>query len=212
MKKFRFITLALSLLSLASCGGNASDNSAEASTVSAATLTAAYSSPAQLSYSNMRPSYNYYLTTFEFETLELYSDDTYCLSVASSTFSAVILPESGNAAQGNERTNYLTKYYGTFTKETDELDDDTLYVKTSVPARLVSIYDSTYYIDTDNWTDNMKKKSADKTYEYVDGAQKETGSVEYATGAEYLAAHNISSLKITCAVGACSMEYVSLSK
>ncbi len=34
------------------------------------TLTGAYASPAVLQYQNMRPSYNYYLTTFSFETIK----------------------------------------------------------------------------------------------------------------------------------------------
>lgn len=34
------------------------------------TLTGAYASPAVLQYQNMRPAYNYYLTTFSFETIK----------------------------------------------------------------------------------------------------------------------------------------------
>ena len=133
MNKFLRLTLvSLSSIALVGCGGTTSGNtSAEgastqtsAEVVDTPTLTGSYLSPAQLGYSNMRPTYNYYLTTFAFQNLETYSDNTYCLTLSSSTFSAVILPEEGNDATGNERNNSLVKYYGAFTSTVDDLDDD----------------------------------------------------------------------------------------
>ena len=96
MNKFLRLTLiSLSSIALVGCGGTTSGNtSAEgastqtsAEVVDTPTLTGSYLSPAQLGYSNMRPTYNYYLTTFAFQNLETYSDNTYCLTLSSSTFS-----------------------------------------------------------------------------------------------------------------------------
>lgn len=220
MKKLLSLSvLALAALGLASCGGgstpssgnSASDNSSSTETI-APTLVGAYLSPSELGYANMRPSYNYYLTTFTQQYLEVYSDNTYKLAVSSSIFSALILPETGNEAQGNERDNYLTYYYGAYTTEEDDLDEDTVYYHLSEPSRIVSAYDAAYYFDTDNWTDTMKTKTADTTYEYdaETGQQTETGSVEYETGADYLAAKKYSAVKVTTSTSQASLTYVDL--
>ena len=221
MNKFLRLTLvSLSSIALVGCGGTTSGNtSAEgtstqtsAEVVDAPTLTGSYLSPAQLSYSNMRPTYNYYLTTFAFQNLETYSDNTYCLTLSSSTFSAVILPEEGNDATGNERNNSLVKYYGAFTSTVDDLDDDTVYYHLSEPSRIVGSDDTLFFYDTANWTDDMKEKTADVTYEYdaETGSQKATGKKEYATGAEYLAAKKFSAVKFTTAKKTSTLEYINL--
>ncbi len=209
MKKRRLMVLALSMFCLASCTGNASNTEQNTTEKDSATLVHAFTSNAKLDYSNMRPSYNYYLTTFSFETLELYSDNTYCFSYSSSTFSAVILPEEGNAAQGNERTNYLSRYYGTYTSKKDELDEESLIVTASIPTRLVSFNDATYYADSANWTDQMKEKVTDSVTTLVDGKQTSVTKT-YDTGAEYLSAHNIKAMTFNCSTGSSSMEYVAL--
>lgn len=114
-----------------------------------------YLSPAEMSYNNMRPSYNYYLTTFTQQELTLYDDGTYCLIVSSSQFSAVVLPEEGNTASANERANYITKYYGKYTSAVNELDTDLIDISLESPTRIVKNNDSEYFVDTDNWTENM---------------------------------------------------------
>ncbi len=211
MKKRRLIVLALSLASLASCGGNSSQANEDKNSTKqeSATVVHAFTSNAKLDYSNMRPSYNYYLTTFSFETLELYSDNTYCFSYSSSTFSAVILPEEGNAAQGNERTNYINKYYGTYTSKSDELDEESLIVTASIPTRVVAFNDATYYADSANWTDQMKEKVSDTVTTLIDGKQTSV-TKKYESGAEFLEAHNIKTMTFNCSIGSASMEYVAL--
>ena len=78
----RAFVLAASVVSLASCGGKNCDVPSNNSTpTTEKTLTNAFSSPAKITYNNFRPTYNYYLTTFSFETLEVYSDSTYAFSV-----------------------------------------------------------------------------------------------------------------------------------
>ena len=151
MKKFVSIILAAALMVcvLAGCSGGGSSSGGK--------ITGIYLSPAQLSYSNMRPQYNYYTTTFTQQELTLMDDNTYCLIISGSTFSALELAESTQDAKGNERTNYITRLYGTYTSKTNDLDDDLLDVTLTNPTRVVKSYDQTYWLDTDNWSDAMGK-------------------------------------------------------
>ena len=206
MKKLNCIILLSSAALLAACGnGNNPSSSTSASVPAsesasqtsqnapkAAKLEHSFISTAVMSYSNMRPTYNYYVTTFSFQKLELNKDKTYSLTLSTSSFSAVILPEEGNNATANERANSLMTYKGTYSAEVDELDEDGLIISLSAPTSIVGVDDEKGYLDTENWTEGMKKAWADKTYEYDPETkqQKETGSKEYATGAEYLAAHS----------------------
>lgn len=154
-KKTRLAALLLAvlmMLTLAACGSDGGGGSS-----SAGKINGIYLSPAQLSYSNMRPQYNYYLTTFAQQELTLMDNNTYCLVVSSSTFSALELAESTNDAKGNERTNSIIKYYGTYTSQTNDLDDDLLDVTLASPTRVVTSFDQSYWADTDNWTDTMGK-------------------------------------------------------
>ena len=148
MKKHLSIIMAVVIIvcMLTACGGSNSGK-----------VTGIYLSPAQLSYQNMRPQYNYSLNTFTQEEITLLDDNTYCLVVSASTFSALELAESTNDAKGNERTNSITKYYGTYTSKVNDLDEDLLDVTLAVPTRVVMSYDQTYWLDTDNWTDAMGK-------------------------------------------------------
>lgn len=150
MKKFMSIILAAALMVcvLAGCGDGGS---------AGGKATGIYLSPASLSYSNMRPQYNYYLTTFTQQELTLMDNNTYCLIISSSQFSALELAEDTQDAKGNERTNYITKIYGTYTSKTNDLDDDLLDVTLSNPTRVVKSYDQSYWLDTDNWNDDMGK-------------------------------------------------------
>lgn len=115
------------------------------------TLTGAYISPAVLQYQNMRPTNNYYVTTFSFETIQLYSDNTYCLTLDSSCFSGVVLPDVGNDATGSARESSVTRYYGTCTQKTNELDEDTLDVSLATPTRIVRNFNSNFYVDSENF-------------------------------------------------------------
>ena len=177
MKKTIAILLAAVMLvcALASCsgGGNAAASSAK--------ITGVYLSPAQLTYRNMRPTYNYYLTTFAHEELTLLDDGTYCLILSSSTFSALELAESTNDAKGNERDNFITKVYGTYTSQVNDLDEDYLDVTLSAPTRVVKSYDQNYWLDTDNWTEAMGKKVIPAT-----GVDPDTGAAIYDENAQPL--------------------------
>ena len=115
------------------------------------TLTGDYISPAVLQYQNMRPSAQIYWTTFSFETIQLYSDNTYCLTLDLSCFSAVVLPDVGNDATGSARESSVTRYYGTCTQKTNELDEDTLDVSLATPTRIVRNFNSNFYVDSENF-------------------------------------------------------------
>ncbi|MDD6241074.1 MAG: hypothetical protein PUA93_05805 [Eubacteriales bacterium] len=143
------------------------------------TLKGLYISPSKMSYRNMRPTYNYYITTFAGEEIELYSDNTYQLNYYSSTFSALTLPEEGNDAIGNERENFVQTFYGTYESKTDELDEDSLDLTLNVPNRLTMTYDSTYFVDTARWDDAAKTNTAVKN---------QAGEVtkSYDTASDYL--------------------------
>ena len=190
MKKFMSIILAAALMVcvLAGCGGGSS---------AGGKITGVYLSPAQLSYQNMRPQYNYYMTTFTQQELTLMDDGTYCLIVSSSMFSALELAESTNDAKGNERTNYITKLYGTYTSQVNDLDDDLLDVTLSNPTRVVKSYDQTYWLDTDNWNDTMGKQVVPPT-----GYDPDTGAAIYdpdakpVSAADYLATVVLSTTSI----------------
>jgi len=203
IRKVLFLAIA-SIASLSSCGESGAK---------VAKCTNGYLSPAVMSYSNMRPTYNYYLTTFTFESLQTFDDNTYVLQVSSSTFSALILPEEGNGAQGNERDNSLTSYYGTFTSEVDDLDPDGLNIKCSIPTRITLLKDSTFFVDTDNWTDDMKTKAAvtKSTYDTATGQQVTEVIKEFNTGSEYVTYYTWSKDVTFCASKAKnSLEYQTL--
>lgn len=151
MKKYtKLVTLFLAAamaLSLAACSSGKA----------AGKITGIYLSPAQLSYINMRPEYNYYLTTFTQQEITLMDDNTYCLVVSASTFSALELAENTSDAKGNERENSITKFYGTYTSQVNDLDEDLLDVTLAAPTRVVRSFDQLYWADTDNWNDAMGK-------------------------------------------------------
>lgn len=177
------------LATLVACSGGG-DGKKEAN------LEAAYTSPAKMSYTNMRPTYNYYLTTFSHLSLEIYDDGTYVLTLSSSQFSAVVLPEEGNDFSGNERENYFLKFYGEFTSEVDELDETIINYTLKVPTRVVYIFDSTNFYDTANWTDQMATNA---------GSEEES-----MTSADYLASRVFEEMVMPASKDNFSIEYVNL--
>lgn len=173
-KKILAVSLLLACGILASCNNQKADGSTSSPIVTSESgsssdvtttkkqLKGLYLSPSKMSYMNVRPTYNYYLTTFSGEEIELYSDNTYELTCYSSTFSALTLPEEGNDATGNERENYVQTFYGTYESKIDELDEDSLNLTLHVPNRLTLSYDSTYFVDTARWDDAAKTNTAIK--------------------------------------------------
>lgn len=211
MKKALFPISLLALVGiLSACGGNAEEsttstsNGGDTSTSSTTTseppaekkLTAAYSSPAKLSYLNMRPTYNYYLTTFAFKTLELYNDGTYMLSDISSTFSGLVLPGEGNDATGSERTNYVRRFYGNFTSTVNDLDEDLNDVTLGTPNRAVVNYNSLYFVDTANWEGEVTLPDSHTNTETT-----------FSTAGDFMASIAFDETKIQTATSTASFDY-----
>jgi len=204
MKKFMTLLLAaMMVLALTGCSGSSAQSAGKTSGI--------YLSPAQLSYNNMRPTYNYYLTSFDQQELTLLDDGTYVLLVSSSTFSALELAESTNDAKGNERTNYITKYYGTYTSAVNDLDEDLLDVTLAAPTRIVKSYDQTYWLDTDNWTDAAGKAVIPAT-----GVDPNTGAAiidenaEPWTAAQYLESEAFAEMTVQVNQKTASMDFITL--
>ena len=176
-----------------------------------AKVTGMYLSPAKLSYQNMRPTYNYYLTTFAHQELTILDDNTYCLIVSESTFSALELAESTNDAKGNERNNSVIKYYGTYTSKVNDLDEDLLDITISAPTRVVKTYDQTYWLDTDNWTDQMGKLVVPATgYDQTTGAPIYDENAEPWTAEQYLKSMAFSEITIQANQKTFSFDFTEL--
>lgn len=158
------------------------------------TLTGAYISPAVLQYQNSRPAYNYYLTTFSFETIQLYSDNTYCLTLDSSCYSGLVLPDLGNDATGSARESSVTRYYGTCTQKTNELDEDTLDVSLATPTRIVRNFNSNYYVDTEN-------------YHPVTGKGAYMNDVTYETKEDFMKAFAFKPVNVSVSKTAASFDF-----
>jgi hypothetical protein len=203
MKKILSIILAVALVAclFTACGA-----------AEEAKVTGIYLSPAKLSYQNMRPAYNYYLTTFAHQELTLNDDGTYCLIISSSTFSALELAESTNDAKGNERTNSITKYYGTYTSQVNDLDEDLLDVTISAPTRIVMSNDQTYWLDTDNWTEAMGKIVVPPAgIDMNTGAPIADENAQPWTAEQYLASKAFADVTIQANQKTASFDYVELS-
>lgn len=206
MKKTISIILATVLLvcALASCGSG-NDKAASAK------VTNIFLSPAQLTYQNMRPEYNYYLTTYSMEELTLLDDNTYCLQLMSATFSALELAESTSDAKGNERMNQVVKLYGTYTSQPNEFDEYYLDVSLSAPTRVVTCYDQSYWLDTDNWTEEMGLKVRPATsYDQTTGNPVVDPNSPAVTAQEYLATVAFQGADIQANRNKASFDYIDL--
>ena len=218
MKKASHLILLLSSAALMSCGGgNATCPTTSASEAKeAAKVQNIFVAEQKISYSNNRPKYNYYETTFTFEALELYTDSTYKLEVSSCTFSALILPEEGNQATGNAKAESLMSYYGKYTSVVDDLDDTGLNITFETPTRVAgfvhgSIISTNGVIDTDAWTAQMKKDWADVEYEYhEDGSKTELSRKEYDSGAAWLEAHPYALTKTFASTSNNMMDWIDI--
>lgn len=128
-----------------------------------ATLTGEYLSNNSYSYANMRPLYNYYYVTFSGQTLETYSDGTYCLTVNEIMYSNVSFgPDVANGSEtANDRGQKVTKYYGTFTQESDPTDETLTFITINVPERVVFASSGYPTLDTSNWTEAMTQSAVD---------------------------------------------------
>lgn len=128
-----------------------------------ATLTGEYLSNNSYSYANMLPKYNYYYVAFSGQTLETYSDGTYCLTVNEIMYSNVSFgPDVANGKEtANDRGQKVTKYYGTFTQESDPSDETLTFITINVPERVVFASSGYPTLDTGNWTETMTETAVE---------------------------------------------------
>ena len=199
-KKILALGLALIMaLGLAACSGGGSSAGGK--------VTGIFLSPANLRYQNMRPQYNYYMTYFDQEEITLMDDGTYCLIISSAMFSALELDENTNDAKGNERDNYITKLYGTYTSSVNDLDDRLLDVTLSNPTRVVKSYDQTYWLDTDNWTEDMGQRVIPPSgYNDMGGAIYDPDA-KPLTAEEYLATMTLSTTNVQLNTKTASFDF-----
>lgn len=141
----------IATVSLAACSGGG------------ATLTGEYLSNNSYSYVNMLPKYNYYYVAFSGQTLETYSDGTYCLTVNEIMYSNVSFgPDVANGKEtANDRGQKVTKYYGTFTQESDPSDETLTFITINVPERVVFASSGYPTLDTGNWTETMTETAVE---------------------------------------------------
>ena len=199
------------------CSKTDKDASESGKGATAGTVSGVYLSPAKMSYSNMRPTYNFYTTTIDDQKLTIFEDGTYCLTVVSTQFSAVVLPETGNDFSANEKSNYFRDYYGTYTQAVDELDSDLVNITLSKPTRVTEANDSTYYVDSANWTDAMsttlteiKKAAAEQAAQYAQEGEGTVQEVETVTAESFLAEKAFEEAVIHATVSTSGMEFVEL--
>jgi hypothetical protein len=202
LKAMAFAPLALASITLSACSGASKE----------AKIKGVYLSPAEMSYSNMRPTYNYYLTTFTQQELTLFENNTYCLIVSSSQFSAVVLDENTNNFSGNERANYLYKFYGSCSSTVNDIDEDLLDVKLKSVSRYVASYDQQYWLDTDNWTEEMGKQVIPpKGYDTSTGAPIPDTEASPWSAKQYLDSRQFASeVEIQVNVKTCSFDFTKL--
>ncbi|HIR29183.1 MAG TPA: hypothetical protein IAC90_00785 [Candidatus Coproplasma stercorigallinarum] len=145
----------IATVSLAACSGGG------------ATLTGEYLSNNTYEYQNfatgMPPemTYNYYYATYKAQTLETYSDGTYCLTMNEIMFSNVNFGQGvpTNEATANDRGQKVIKYYGTFTQESDPTDETLTFITINVPERVVFASSGYPTLDTANWTEEMTESA-----------------------------------------------------
>lgn len=164
-------------------------------------ITGSYMSNASLGYMNVRPTYNYYVTTMNQQVLDFLDSTHYCFSIYSTSYSGLVLPEEGNGVQGNERANYVLSFYGTYTKTANELDDSMSDISLSAPSRVTMNYDGKYYVDSDNWDDAAKTHT-----QFTDNTTQEVK--QYASGSEYLNSFNTKATSIAVTEGTANFDYV----
>ena len=199
-KKFMLVLAAVmvAIMILACAGaGNASKGESK--------IKGVYLSPAKADYNNMRPTYNFYLYNFAQSEVTLYENGTYMVIVTDSTFSAVELAESTNDHTENERTNQITKFFGTYTAVANELDDDLTDVTFAKPTRIVKSFDQSYWLDTDNWTEKMGKATAEKEYDGTTGEVIGEGTPK--TAADYLAANAFDEVTLSVNEKTASLDF-----
>lgn len=160
------IALAFGAFAMTSCSGTS------------ANLANVYVSTNNMDYSNFLPQFNYYFETTTTQQIEVYDDDTYILTVNTSTFSNISLGPDVAAGEEthNDRGQNVYKLYGECTIEatadytTISLDSVTRFVQYGLSSNTdengVTTTSVTFH-DTDNWSEDSQTLYEVTGEEYV---------------------------------------------
>ena len=121
-------------------------------------LIAFYESTQNLSFYSAYPEYTYKQATFDLETLELYSDGTYCLTATDLSYSGTLTFSDDGTHEEIPRGAVATRYYGTFTEmESDGIANITLAAPTQIVMNnsFSAGASAIGYVNTADWTDTM---------------------------------------------------------
>ena len=168
----------------------------------AGSLEGYYQSTQNVDFLSAYPEYTFKQATFGTESIEVYSDGTYCLTNTTSSFSGDLLFNDDGTHSEVPRGDGSMRFYGTYEKTEDS---GLLTLKLSAPTSVVvgSIYsvgdtEALGYLNTQAWTDEMGSR--------VGG---ESGSM---TAEEYLESVSYPEMDVIIDTSTGSFDYVNLSQ
>lgn len=172
------LAVAFGALAMTSCSGGSN-----------ATLSNVYLSTNNLDYSNFLPQFNYFFETTTTQQIETYDDDTYILTVNTSTFSNISLgPDVAAGAETyNDRGQNVYKVYGECTLEetadytTINLVSVTRFVSYGLSSNTDSngvTTTSVTFHDTANWSENSQTLYGVSGEDYVSKMNTALADVE----------------------------------
>ena len=177
--------------------------------------TGTYLSENELTYFNMLPAKNYFTATSTTQQLDTYSDNTYCLTITTSTYSNISLgPDVATGEETwNDRGQTITRYYGACTVETDPSDDTLSFITISAPDRVVFASFGSVTLDTGNWTEAMTEAATTLASNPLGGLGIQLEEGETVTAELLLEAKAdgfpADGIEIMVNLNACSFEQVS---
>ncbi len=117
-----------------------------------------YESNQNTIFTSAYPQYTYKQATFGLQTIEVYSDNTYCLTNTNSMYSGELLFNDDGTHEEVPRGAEVVKFYGSLTtKEEEGLLTLTLSKPTAIIGNLsfATNTPAAGYVNTNAWTDEM---------------------------------------------------------
>lgn len=181
-----------------------------------ATSTGTYLSENELTYANFLPEgKNYYFATSTTQQLDTFSDNTYCLTITTSTYSNISLgPDVATGDETwNDRGQTITRFYGSCTVEADPSDDTLSFVTISAPSRVVFASFGSVTLDTGSWTEAMTEAATTLASNPLGGLGIQLGEDETVSADMLLEAKvgefPTDGIEIMVNLSACSFDQVS---
>lgn len=141
---FSLVLLLVAAVSLVACGGGKK-----------AKLEASYVSDPVVDFMSAYPAYTYKQATFKAQSIDIFSDGTYELTVTETHYSGELLFPNEGEHKVVPRGVTVTTYYGKYAAvEADGLKTLSLEKPTRiVKVNTITTAGSNYSVDTENWTD-----------------------------------------------------------